>query len=59
MVPSRRAYAALRWVSVAAVRKALAKGRIALEADGTTAAAKADFCGGASKDATKGRGALD
>jgi hypothetical protein len=39
---SRRAYAALRGVHESAVRKAIATGRIATEADGTIDAAKAN-----------------
>jgi len=39
---SRRAYAALRGVHESAVRKAIATGRIATEADGTIDAARAD-----------------
>jgi len=54
---SRRAYAALRGVHESAVRKAIASGRITLEADGTIDAAKADAMWDASTDPAKQRGA--
>jgi hypothetical protein len=47
---SRRAYAALRGVQIRPVRKAIATGRITLEADGTIDAAKADAMWDASTD---------
>ena len=54
---SRRAYAALRGVHESAVRKAIASGRITLEADGTIDAAKANAMWDASTDPAKQRGA--
>ena len=54
---SRRAYAALRGVQESAVRRAIAPGRITLEADGTTDAARADAMWDASTDPAKQRGA--
>jgi hypothetical protein len=50
---SRRAYAALRGVSEAAVRKALATGRIAAEPDGTIDLVRADLIWGAATDPAK------
>jgi hypothetical protein len=50
---SRRAYAALREVQTRAVHKVIATGRIALEADGTIDAAKADAMWDASTDPAK------
>ncbi len=54
---SRRAYAALRGVSEAAVRKALATGRIAAEPDGTIDPVLADLKRDASTNPAKQRGA--
>jgi hypothetical protein len=53
---SRRAYAALRGVSEAAVRKALATGRIAAEPDGTIDPVRADLMWDAATDPAKQRG---
>ncbi len=53
---SRRAYAALRGVSEAAVRKALATGRIAAEPDGTIDPIRADLMWDAATDPAKQRG---
>ena len=50
---SRCAYAALRGVQMRAVRKAIATGRITLEADGTIDAAKANAMWDASTDPAK------
>lgn len=55
---SRRAYAAHRGVSEAAVRKAIASGRITLEADGTINPVIADQQWAASTDPAKQRGPL-
>lgn len=54
---SRRAYAARRGCSESAVRKAIATGRIALEADGTIDPAKADTAWDARTDPSQQRGA--
>lgn len=54
---SRRAYARHRGVSEAAVRKALASGRIATEPDGSIDAARADAAWDAQTDPAKQRGA--
>lgn len=54
---SRRAYAALRGVRMRAVRKAIATGQIATEADGTIEAAKAEAIWDASTDPAKQRDA--
>ena len=53
---SRRAYAALRGVSEAAVRKALATGRITAEPDGTIDPVRADLMWDAATDPAKQRG---
>ena len=53
---SRRAYAAQRGVSEAAVRKAIATGRITTLADGTIDPDRADFEWGAQTDPAKQRG---
>ena len=53
---SRRSYAALRGVSEAAVRKALATGRIAAEPDGTIDPVRADLMWDAATDPAKQRG---
>ncbi len=53
---SRRAYAALRGVSEAAVRKALATGRIPAEPDGTIDPVRADLMWDAATDPAKQRG---
>jgi hypothetical protein len=53
---SRRSYAALRGVSEAAVRKAIATGRITTLADGTIDPARADSEWGAQTDPAKQRG---
>jgi hypothetical protein len=53
---SRRAYAALRRVSEAAVRKALATARIAAEPDGTIYPVRADLMWDAATDPAKQRG---
>ncbi len=52
---SRRAYEALRGVSEAAVRKALATGRIAAEPDGTIDPVRADLMWDAATDPAKQR----
>lgn len=54
---SRRAYAAHRGCSESAVRKAIATGRIATEADGTIDAARADAMWDARTDPAQQRGA--
>ncbi len=53
---SRRSYAAQRGVSEAAVRKAIATGRITTLPDGTIGPAQADFEWGAQTDPAKLRG---
>jgi hypothetical protein len=53
---SRRAYAVLRGVSDTAVRKAIATGRISVEADGSIDPAKADAQWDAQTDPAKQRG---
>ena len=53
---SRRAFAALRGVSEAAVRKALATGRIPAEPDGTIDPVRADLMWDAATDPAKQRG---
>jgi hypothetical protein len=52
---SRRAHATLRGVSGAAVRKALATGRIAAEPDGTIDPVRADLMRDATTDPAKQR----
>ncbi len=54
---SRRAYAARRGCSESAVRKAIATGRISLEADGTIDPVKADAAWDARTDPSQQRGA--
>ena len=54
---SRRAYAAHRGCSESAVRKAIATGRISVEADGTIDPAKADADWDARTDPAQQRGA--
>lgn len=53
---ARRAYAAMRGVSEATVRKALANGRIAAEPDGMFDSARADLMWDAATDPAKKRG---
>ena len=53
---SRRSYAAQRWVSEAAVRKAIATGRITTLPDGTIDPAQADSEWGTQTNPTKQRG---
>lgn len=56
MEVSRRAYAAMRGVSEAAVRKALATGRTAAEPDGTIDPVRADLMWDTATDPAKQRG---